>query len=321
MAGLPDEVDEMIRHLEGKYDISHGPPVEFLGVRIARGEQGVIQIGQEKAIMELLKRNRMQDCKPKKVIATNHPQMTVKLDEPEVQGKELAERIQQYRALIGSLLHLAVWTRPDLSFVVGMLARHCSNPGVVHLTALKSILRYLQGTKNNTITYGMWNTDNRLIAFCDADFAGDVTGAKSTSASILMMNGGVIAYQSRRQTIVALSTTEAELIALCECIRTVITMRNKLEEVGFTQPPRTPVFMDNQTAIHLAHQNTNGPRTKHFNVRLKFVREHIAMKTVEVQYVDTHHNMSDLLTKLLSAEKTQHFRESICGNMDMNLMD
>ena len=312
MAGDPKETLRLVEALRGQYSVTSGPPTTFLGIQI-NTDRGVIQIGQERAVVDLLKRNRMQECKPKRVIATNHPQMTEKLDEPEVQGKELADRIQQYRALIGSLLHLAVWTRPDLSYVVGMLARHCSNPGKLHMGALKSILRYLQGTRGCQLTYGLTERDNTLIAYSDADFAGDIDGAKSTSAYVIQLNGATVCYQSRKQTIVALSTAEAELIALCECVRAVITVRNRLSEIGHMQPPATAIFVDNQTAIHLVSQPTGGRRTKHFNVRLKFVREQVARGTVSVKYISTDYNMSDLLTKVLTADKTERFRSAVCG--------
>ena len=79
------------------------------------------------------------------------------------------------------------------------------------------------------------------------------------------------------------------------------------------QKPETVINVDNQTAIHLAHRPTNGPRSKHFAVRLQFLREHVARKTIRVVYVPTHLNISDLLTKLLERNKTKTFRDMMCG--------
>ena len=159
----------------------------------------------------------------------------------------------------------------------------------------------------------MVDRSNTIEAFCDANFAGDRTGAKSTSAYVILLNGGAVSYCSKLQTVVAQSTTEAEVIALAECIRAVIAMRGKLVDMGIPQRPETVINMDSQTAIHLAHRPTNGPRSKHYAVRVMFVRDHVDRRTVRVVYIPTHKNISDLLTKLLGKTKIANFRDIMCG--------
>jgi hypothetical protein len=192
--------------------------------------------------------------------------------------------------------------------------RHYSNPTELHLTVTRGILRYLRGSVDCSLSYGVTDRTDQLMAFYDANYAGDRTGAKSTSAFVILLNGAAVTYSSKLQTVVAQSTTEAEVIALAECTRAVIALRGKLEAMGLRQPPETVINVDSQTAIHLAHRPSNGPRSKHYAVRLKFLREHVDRRTVRIVYIPTQHNISDLLTKLLSKVKTGIFRDIMSGN-------
>ena len=314
VCGTPSSTQKLLKYLEGECPLSKGPPSTFLGIRVVRQEgSGQINLDQAKYIEDTLLKYGAVDCKVRKIPAVDNPALHIKADRDGEVPEGQRERTEQYREILGTLLHLAVWTRPDLSFIMGVLARHCSNPTEYHLSTARGILRYLRGTTDNCLRFGQMNRDDQLMAYCDANYAGDRTTAKSTSAYVVLLNGAAVSYHSKLQTVVAQSTTEAEVIALAECIRAVIALRNKLESMGMRQKPETVINVDNQTAIHLAHRPTNGPRSKHFAVRLQFLREHVARKTIRVVYVPTHLNISDLLTKLLERNKTKTFRDMMCG--------
>ena len=112
-----------------------------------------------------------------------------------------------YSQLVGSLMYLSVTTRPDISFVVGALARFMSCPTSTHWQAAKDVLRYLEGTKDYGLVFGGSN-DLSLIGFCDADYAGDLDTRRSTTGYIFTLNGAAISWQSKRQPTVAVSSTE-----------------------------------------------------------------------------------------------------------------
>ena len=110
------------------------------------------------------------------------------------------------------------------------------------------------------------------------------------------------------------------MIALSKCVRTIIALRSKLDTMGEIQSPETTVYVANQAVIHLAHRPSNGPRSKHFGIRLQFIREHVYRGTVRVTCIGTDRDVSDLLTKVLSAEKTSRpFRDTNGGVMPIQV--
>ena len=117
-----------------------------------------------------------------------------------------------YINAVGSLMYLATMTRPDIAYAVGVLARFNCNPGKKHWNAVKHVFRYLKGTVDLKLEYGPdgGQENERFLTYCDADHGGDVDRRKSTSGYMVKMGSGVVSWSSKLQTIVTLSTTEAE---------------------------------------------------------------------------------------------------------------
>ncbi|KAH7301632.1 hypothetical protein KP509_23G035000 [Ceratopteris richardii] len=184
---------------------------------------------------------------------------------------------------------------------VGVVSRFMANPGKAHWEAVKSILRYLKGTKNKCICYG--KDPLELKGFCDSDMAGDVDTRKSTSGYIFTLAGGAISWCSRLQKIVALSTTEAEYISATEASKEAIGLARLCCEFGL--PSKAPMLgCDNQSAICLAKNAMFHARTKHIDVRYHFIREVLEDDLITLVKVHTSQNPADVLTKCLS--KAQH---------------
>ena len=121
------------------------------------------------------------------------------------------ERIP-YSSVVGSLIYAQTCTRPDISFVVGMLGRYQSNPGIDHWKAAKKVMRYLRGTKDYMLTFKRF--DNlEVIGYTNSDFAGYIDSRKSTFDYVYMLAGAAISWKSAKQTIIAASTMEAEFVA------------------------------------------------------------------------------------------------------------
>ena len=138
---------------------------------------------------------------------------------------------QNYQQIIGSLLYASIGTRLDVTFIVGVLAIYCGKPNQLHLTAAKRVLRYLKGTAELALTYT--NEGNAsLTRYSDADWAGDRDTRRSTSGMTFMLQGVSITWSSKRQASVALSTVEAEYMALSQATQEAIWLQRLLEEVG-----------------------------------------------------------------------------------------
>jgi hypothetical protein len=210
-----------------------------------------------------------------------------------------------YQRGIGSLMYAATSTRPDIAFAVATLSQFMRNPGRVHWEAAKRTMRYLKGTKDYGITLG--STDGGLEAYVDADWASQ-PHRHSMSGYVIMLNGGPVAWSSQKQPIIALSTAEAEYIALTAAAREVLYLQLLIEELYDIHSASTPVHCDNQSAIALASNNKFHARTKHIDIRYHFVRAHIQNGTFELRYCPTEDNVADAFTKPLPRPRLQKLR-------------
>jgi hypothetical protein len=185
-----------------------------------------------------------------------------------------------------------------------------------HQVAAKRVLRYLRGTRELGICYGkdMRAGDGELlVGFSDSDWAGDVDTRRSVTAYVYQIAGGAVSWASRLQSTVALSSTEAEYMALCAAAQEGIQLRQLLADLGFKQEGPTVIFDDNQGCVALAQNARGGKRTKHIDVRYHFVRERIECGELKVVYVSTEHQLADLLTKALERVKLERLRERVLG--------
>eukprot|EP00877_Chromochloris_zofingiensis_P008872 jgi/Chrzof1/4238/Cz14g04120.t1 len=249
-----------------------GEATSYLGMSIQRNRQtGIIKIGHRLMITELLERYGAVDSKIKSVPLS--PSVKLAKDE----GGPLDKEHYPYSQLVGSLMYLAITSRPDLAFSVGALARYMSCPTTVHWQAAKGVLRYLGGTLDYGITFG--SDSNDLIGYCDADYAGDTDTRKSTSGYIFILHGGAITWSSKRQATVAASTTEAEYMAAAAAVKEALWLRTLLSELQLDIDNIT-IMADNQSAIKLLRNPISSMRTKHIDVAYHFARERVVRKEV-----------------------------------------
>ena len=130
--------------------------------------------------------------------------------------------VNLYQAVIGSLNYAAICTRPDISPAVGIFSRYMQRPGKEHWIGIKRVLRYVKGMINHGLVFNDQNENFKLEAFSDSDWAGCVETRKSTSGNMCRLGNAIIAWKSKKQPIVALSSTEAEYIALCAATQEVV---------------------------------------------------------------------------------------------------
>jgi transposase InsO family protein len=285
---------ELKSEMKEDFDVSDlGPAGGMTGTEIARNRTcKTTTLTQRVYVAKVLERFGMIRSNP----SPTPLDPKVKLVKAEETASD--ELRTHYQSVIGSLMFAALGTRPDIAFAVQHLSQFSSNPDNSHLTAAKRVLRYLNGTRNLGITYSDTG-DIKLTGYSDADWAADLTDRRSTSGFVFMLAGGPITWSSKKQPTVALSTMEAEYMALSHATREVIWLRNVLNGLGFTQEHPNQLYTDNQGAIDFANGHSIHARSKHIDIRHHFVRESIASRLVTVDHCASAENLADLLTKAL----------------------
>ncbi|KAH9782976.1 hypothetical protein KPL71_009140 [Citrus sinensis] len=192
---------------------------------------------------------------------------------------------------------------------LGAVSRYMANPGGEHWIAMKRILRYIRGTSDVALCYG--GSEFTVRGYVDSDFAGDLDKRKSTTGYVFTLAGATVSWVSKLQTVVALSTTEAEYMAATQACKEAIWIQRLLEELGHKQE-KISVFCDSQSALHIARNPVFHSRTKHIGVQYHFVREVVEDGSVDLQKIHTKENLADVLTKPINTDKFVWSRSS-CG--------
>ena len=204
----------------------------YLGLKVERDRQRrIIKLSQPAYIEKVLQKFHLHQANSCTTPMVEAAELTPSPDEIEASQ---ANR-EKYQAMTGSLMFSMVETRPDIAFSTSVASRFAKNPGHIHTEAVKRILKYLKGTKERGIVYGGGGADidNLTIeGYSDSDWAGDKSSRRSTSGFIFMLNGGPVSWCSKRQATVALSSTEAEYIALTLAAKEATWLRLLLTELG-----------------------------------------------------------------------------------------
>ena len=216
--------------------------------------------------------------------------------------------IKLFQGIIGSLLYITLGTRPDIAYSIIKLARFASNPSLEHMTAVKRVLRYLKATKDYCIIYSNNTSSSPYISgYCDTDYAGDISTAKSTLGWIFYIAGGPISWKSKLQSIIAQSTTEAEYIAINSATKEAVFIKQLMTELDIYNQAKFPVYTDNNGALALAKNPVFYKRTKHIAVKYHYIRQLIEEGTIDLVYINTKDQKSDGLTKPLDKTKFKEF--------------
>eukprot|EP00253_Pinus_taeda_P010317 PITA_10317 len=214
-----------------------------------------------------------------------------------------------YRQLVGSLIYLTT-TRPDLTYSVSVLSQFMSKPLESHWTEARSVLRYLCGIVHFGILYTDVS-DITLAGFSDSDWAGNLDDRRSITGYAFNIGSGVIAWSSKKQSTVALSSCEVEYQALCATTCEAIWLRRLLKDVRKEQKQPTSIKSDNQSTIKLAYNPVFHKNTKHIDTQFHFVRKKIQSNEIVVVYCKTCDNVADIFTKPLARVKFELFRKML----------
>ena len=280
-----------------------GDPAKIEGIEITQKGNSII-ISQEKYIEAILRRENMENANP--VSTPLDPNVKIG---PNPDGK-VGNRSNSFAKLLGELQFLANATRPDIAHAINRLAAYTANPSLQHTGALKRILRYLAGTKAYGIKYSnsspsssesmTTNNPNFIFGYADAAFANQ-DDCKSTSGYVFMVAGGAITWRSKKQTTVALSSTEAEYVALAEAAREACWLRNLFGELGYPQTHSTQIKGDNNGSIAMARNPQFHQRSKHIAIRWHLIRDLISDNILTIEECRDPEQTADVLTKFSHA--------------------
>ena len=272
----------------------------FLGVEVVQNDEG-IYLSQRKYALEVLERFGLE--KANSVRNPMIPGMKLMRNED---GEQVD--VTQYKQMVGSLMYLLV-TRPDLMFGIGLISRYMERPTTLHMQAIKTILRYVKGSVNLSIHYRREAaSDERLMAYSDSDYAGDQDDRRSTSGYVFMLSEGVVAWSSKKQPVVSLSTTEAEFISAAHCACQAVWMRRVLERIDCKQGTYTIIHCDNMSSIKLAKNPIMHGRSKHIDVRFYFLCELCKEGVIELKHCNTQDQIADIMTKALKMDAFEKLR-------------
>lgn len=308
IAGSQDNIKEVKRILQDKFDVKDlGEATFYLGMEITRDRQvKTLVISQKRYIHDLLIKYDMKEVKTRSVPLD----ASIKLSAND--GEALNDT--KYSELVGGLLYLSVYTRPDIAQAVGALARYMSRPTTTHWTAAKNVLRYVASTPTMGIAYNNQGS-SKPIGYCDADYAGDIDTRRSTTGYIFLLHGGVICWSSRLQPTIAASTTEAEYMAASAGTKEALWLRKLLPEFGINVET-IEMYDDSQGALQLLKHPIASSRSKHIDVLHHFTRERVARKEVNFTYVQSSDQLADIMTKPLPPGKFKF----CCDGMGMIIL-
>ncbi len=204
---------------------------------------------------------------------------------------------------------ISICTRPDISFAISLLSRFQDKVNLTVTQAIIHLLKYLYNTRNKNILFSGQLVS--LVGYSDSDWAGDPTNMTSTSGYVLFLANAPILWQSKLQPIVALSSTEAEYIALSTTAQETIWLKTLLRELGYQMRIPTTLFCDNQGAIQLTKNGNQRKRTRHVGIKYHHVRNLEEIGEIIVSKMHTSNMIADILTKNCSANN--HLRNSLMG--------
>ena len=306
-----ENIDTLFKELSKTIDIKDmGPIRNFLGIEISRDRKRRAIGYHQRAYTNKILLKFGYKAKNKAKIKSPIPQ-GAKIEIFE--GKATDKDIKDFQRQIGNLIYLMDKTRPDLAYPVGYLARYMANPSPQHFKLIKGVWEYLENVSELGLEHH--SDPSSIYGYYDSDWGGDIGTRRSTTGYIFLFRGSPLSWNSKLQRTVALSSSEAEYMALKEAIKEQQYIKAILKEISALYSPIPieclEIFTDSNSAIELAKNLIYHSRTKHVNIRYHYVRENVQNNTTKLSWIPTEGQLADALTKAISNDKWQRFIEDI----------
>ncbi|GJS93049.1 retrovirus-related pol polyprotein from transposon TNT 1-94 [Tanacetum coccineum] len=290
----PEHPEKSLLLMESLYGLKQAPRAWYDELSNFLMSKGFTK--KAKYALEILKKHNMDNCHSIGTPLATKPKLDVDLSGEPVDQSD-------YRSKIGSLMYLTS-SRPDLVQAVCYCARYQARPTQKHLKEVKRIFKYLKGT----INIGLWypkDSGFELTAFSDADHAGCIDTRKSTSGGIQFLGDKLVSWMSKKQNCTAMSSAEAEYVALSASCAQVMWMRTQLQDYGFNYN-KIPLYCDSQSAIAISCNPVQHSRTKHIHTRYHFIKEQVENGIIELYFVRTEYQLADMFTKALPEDRFKY---------------
>lgn len=265
----------------------------FLGIEVLRSSDGFF-LSQRKYVTDLLKEYHMVGVKPSKL------PMQTKIKLGPDKGVPLLD-IQPYQRLLGKLIYLTV-TRPDIVYPVHILTQYMQAPTSDHMQAAKKLLRYLAGNTGQGILLSN-KSATQLTAYCDSDWASCDFSRKSTSGYCILLGDSPISWKTKKQSVVARSSAEAEYRAMALASCEITWLSALLRDMGLQDLPPTVLNCDNKAALAISANPVLHERTKHVEIDCHFIRDKIAAGDIVTTFVPSYAQIADMFTKQLTSSQ------------------
>ena len=287
VAGLSHVKSQLQRKFRMK---DMGNAEKFLGIHLRYDiGNGILQISQADKILRMLQRFNMLECKP---VSTPLDKTTISFSEP---GSPLNGDVP-YREAVGCFMYLSACSRPDISYATTLLSRYCDKATTSHWNLVKRVFRYLKGTHGYQLVYKCCNSQC-LDIYTDADWAG-LADRKSISGNAIFYGNCLVDWNVKQQSVVALSTTESEIIAMVEGYKSLKHMKKILEELNHNNITVT-LYCDNQPSIAICKQQGYSGRAKHIELRHLAIQDYYARGEFTIKYCPSSSMRADIFTKPL----------------------
>ncbi|SGY54919.1 BQ5605_C006g03931 [Microbotryum silenes-dioicae] len=293
-----DNLEGFLNEFGQQFKLKRGEVELFLGMKIATDDaSGIMTIDQCHQIETILNNHGFANAS---AVATPTS------DSDQHSDGGTAHLKLNYRQVVGELLWVSGCTRPDISYAVTQLSRHCADPKPEHFRQMRRVLRYLRGTINRRLEYNR-HLGIDVTLYCDSDHAAEKSGHRSISGYTVIMAGVAITWASKRQVSVATSSVQAKYQALSAAARETLWICSLLFSLGF--PPSSPTIIhgDSTGAIALADHPTSHATTKHIATHYHFTQELVSNGIIELRWIGTKEMVADGFTKGLSRAPHESF--------------
>lgn len=283
-----------------------GLVTNYLGISVKQDLiNGVTELDQSNYLKQMLEKFNMTECKPMCTPMENKFQFI----KPETSDVLLETKCRQ---IIGSIMYTVICTRPDLCASVSYLSRYQNYANNELYKAIKRILRYIKDTVNLKLVFQSNQSSDMLCGFVDSDWGNDLSTRKSTTGFVFKLFGCTVAWLSKKQQTVSLSSTEAEYIALCTAVVEACWLDKLLNDFKLFIVSTIVMHVDNQAAINIGNNPENNKRVKHIDIKFYFVKQKIEDNVISLRYVKSEEQIADIFTKPLGKEKFVYFRNLLC---------
>ena len=306
------------KQLHAKFKMTDLGEVNYmLGWHIKRDRsRKLIFINQEQYAEKVLKTYGFENARPVKTPMETNTTCQFS-DRPTTDEDVAAMSHVPYRQVVGSLMYLMVGTRPDLATVIRETSQHLTNPGKKHWDVLKRTLCYLRGTTTHGIRLGgehglsMLQKGNMLSASVDASYAQSENRRSVTGYVTFLFGNSPISWRSQKQTLVTLSSTESEYVALSSTVQEILYLRSLTSDLGFPQVGPVPVQEDNTSCMKITKNPSCHGHTKHIDIKYHFNQQAYARKIIDLVQCPTSDMIADTFTKALPSPAFIKHRSAI----------